>query len=109
MMMCLGKNWDPETSKYGDERPVDNAKPPLLPDEFCQLVKEAIQESHVFLAKQKPTESKVEEIIPWMIPDICIVNFYSTTGRLGLHQVCTSSMSSYSLYWRHFRQITGFS
>ena len=87
-MMCLGKNWDPETSKYGDERPVDNVKPPPLPDEFSQLVEEAIKESHAFLAKEKITESsKVEEIIPWMIPDICIVNFYSTTGRLGLHQV----------------------
>ncbi|KAI5391396.1 hypothetical protein KIW84_076266, partial [Lathyrus oleraceus] len=25
-------------------------------------------------------------ILPSMTPDICIVNFYSTSGRLGLHQ-----------------------
>lgn len=42
-MMCLGKNWDPERSEYGDQRPSDGAKPPLIPSEFCQLVKGAIQ------------------------------------------------------------------
>jgi alkylated DNA repair dioxygenase AlkB len=31
----------------------------------------------------------VEDVLPAMSPDICIVNFYTTTGRLGLHQVCS--------------------
>lgn len=85
-MMCLGKNWDPETGKYEDERPVDNAKPPPIPDEFFHLVKQAIQDSQALLSKEKIEASKVEKELPWMTPDICIVNFYTTSGRLGLHQ-----------------------
>lgn len=87
-MMCLGKNWDPETSKYGYERPIDHAKPPPIPDEFYQLVEDAIRDSHMLLKKVKSNVGKVEEILPHMKPNICIVNFYSNSGRLGLHQVC---------------------
>ncbi|GFZ08149.1 2-oxoglutarate-dependent dioxygenase family protein [Actinidia rufa] len=84
-MMCLGKNWDPETSMYGDQRPIDGAKPPLIPGEFCQLVKGAIQVSHSFLREQSKMPS-VEHVLPSMSPSICIVNFYTKTGQLGLHQ-----------------------
>lgn len=69
-MMCLGKNWDPETSQYGDHRPHDDAKPPSIPVDFLQLVEDAMK-----------------DILPPVSPDICLVNFYSSTGRLGLHQV----------------------
>ncbi|PIN09560.1 DNA oxidative demethylase [Handroanthus impetiginosus] len=84
-MMCLGKNWDPETSVYGDKRSVDEAKPPPIPDEFQQLVKGAVQDCHDYLE----SHSKVNDarrILPAMSPDICIINFYSKTGKLGLHQ-----------------------
>uniref|UniRef100_A0A5B7BTE3 DNA N(6)-methyladenine demethylase n=1 Tax=Davidia involucrata TaxID=16924 RepID=A0A5B7BTE3_DAVIN len=84
-MMCLGKNWDPETSKYGDERSIDGAKPPIIPKEFHQLVEGAIQASHTFLKKQSKVHN-VEDILPSMSPNICIVNFYTKNGRLGLHQ-----------------------
>ncbi|CAM8938818.1 unnamed protein product [Rhodiola kirilowii] len=84
-MMCLGKNWDPETSQYVDVRPVDGAKPPPLPFEFSQLVHRAIQESHQLIKEQMKT-AKVENILPSMSPDLCIVNFYTASGRLGLHQ-----------------------
>ncbi|CAM8940757.1 unnamed protein product [Rhodiola kirilowii] len=84
-MMCLGKNWDPETSQYVGVRPVDGAKPPPLPFEFTQLVHKAIQESHQ-LIKEKVKNAKVENILPSMSPDLCIVNFYAASGRLGLHQ-----------------------
>nr|GEZ11811.1 alkylated DNA repair protein AlkB [Tanacetum cinerariifolium] len=30
-MMCLGKNWDPESKLSSDKRPSDNAKPPSIP------------------------------------------------------------------------------
>ncbi|XVE88583.1 hypothetical protein DITRI_Ditri19aG0081100 [Diplodiscus trichospermus] len=84
-MMCLGKNWDPETGNYGDLRPIDSAVPPSIPREFYQLVEKAIKDSHS-LVQQKASASCAEDIIPLMLPNICIVNFYSASGRLGLHQ-----------------------
>lgn len=85
-MMCLGKNWDPETSSYGEQRPIDLARPPLIPNEFHQLVIGAIQDSHEYLQKQTK-ERNVGYILPPMSPNLCIVNFYANSGRLGLHQV----------------------
>ncbi|PKI43802.1 hypothetical protein CRG98_035813 [Punica granatum] len=84
-MMCLGKNWDPETSKYGEERPIDGAKPPEIPSEFLDFVKKAIEDCHAFL-REKTKEGFPEQVIPGVSPNICIVNFYSASGRLGLHQ-----------------------
>lgn len=89
-MMCLGKNWDPETSKYEDIRSADGAKPPNIPTEFYQFVSKAIQDSQVII-KGNSKVRNVEAELPWMSPNICLVNFYSTTGKLGLHQVCFSS------------------
>ncbi|KAH6831730.1 hypothetical protein C2S53_008473 [Perilla frutescens var. hirtella] len=83
-MMCLGKNWDPETSSYGDKRPIDQAKPPPIPNEFQRLVKEAIQECHRYLESDKGANAR--NILPPMSPNICIINFYTRTGKLGLHQ-----------------------
>ncbi|KAF9684829.1 hypothetical protein SADUNF_Sadunf04G0159300 [Salix dunnii] len=84
-MMCLGLNWDPETRKYEDQHPTDGCKPPYIPHEFNQLVETAIQDAHALLGKDL-TLSNVEDMLPAMSPDICIVNFYTTTGKLGLHQ-----------------------
>lgn len=71
-MMCLEKNWDPQFGQYGDRRPFDGAKPPQIPPEFHSHVHSALKDSNALL--------------PSISPDICIVNFYSQTGRLGLHQ-----------------------
>ncbi|KAK8674654.1 hypothetical protein V6N13_032762 [Hibiscus sabdariffa] len=84
-MMCLGKNWDPETGNYGDLRPIDGVVPPGIPREFRQLVEKAIKDSHS-LIQQKTKASNAADILRWMSPNICIVNFYSASGRLGLHQ-----------------------
>ncbi|GLT56049.1 hypothetical protein SLA2020_291220 [Shorea laevis] len=92
-MMCLGKNWDPETSKYDDHRSVDGAKSPAIPHEFCQLVGEAIKDSHALILGNSNARN-VEEILPSVSPDICIVNFYTATGRLGLHQDRDESQES---------------
>lgn len=89
-MMCLGKNWDPETSRYGEIRPIDRSTPPKIPIEFNQFVEKAIKESQS-LASSNSNEKKGEDEIPFMLPDICIVNFYTSTGRLGLHQVSISN------------------
>ncbi|XP_057976227.1 uncharacterized protein LOC131163625 [Malania oleifera] len=84
-MMCLGKNWDPEKGEYLSERPIDGTKPPGIPTEFYQLVEDAIEDSHKLIKKEGKGRN-AEDILPWMTPDICIVNFYARSGRLGLHQ-----------------------
>ncbi|KAL9291357.1 putative DNA oxidative demethylase [Arabidopsis thaliana] len=84
-MMCLGKNWDPETSRYGETRPFDGSTAPRIPAEFNQFVEKAVKESQS-LAASNSKQTKGGDEIPFMLPDICIVNFYSSTGRLGLHQ-----------------------
>jgi len=85
-MMCLGKNWDPNSYSYGDRRPFDGAQPPTIPEEFKKFVQDGIQASNEFLKQQKGAANAVQEI-PAMSPDICLVNFYNSSGRLGLHQV----------------------
>ncbi|XP_068653002.1 DNA N(6)-methyladenine demethylase ALKBH1D-like [Aristolochia californica] len=85
-MMCLGKDWDPETRLYTDIRSIDRVKPPSIPDILRTLVDEAIQASHAYLKAQNPKIHSVEEILPRMSPDLCIVNFYTESGKLGLHQ-----------------------
>lgn len=87
-MMCLGLNWDPETRKYDDIRPIDGTLPPGIPHECKLLVKRAIQEAHAHI-KDKIRCGSVEKMLPSMTPNICIANFYTTSGRLGLHQVLT--------------------
>ena len=85
-MMCLGKNWDPDSHSYGDTRPFDGAQPPTIPEEFRKYVQDAIQASHELLKQNIGAVNAVEEL-PLMSPDICLVNFYNSSGRLGLHQV----------------------
>lgn len=94
-MMCLGKNWDPETSKYGERRPIDGAKPPLIPSEFHQLIHKALQDTQASLQKMVKRKN-VEGTLPSLSPDICIVNFYTNSGRLGLHQDKDESTESLS-------------
>ncbi|KAL8038996.1 hypothetical protein ABFX02_10G006700 [Erythranthe guttata] len=84
-MMCLGLDWNAQTRKYGDIRQHDNVVPPLIPDEFTSLVTKALDNSHSLIKRNFRTEN-VEGILPKMSPDVCIVNFYNTNGRLGLHQ-----------------------
>ncbi|KAK7817513.1 alpha-ketoglutarate-dependent dioxygenase alkb [Quercus suber] len=93
--MYLGKNWDPETGNYGDYPPVDEAKPkpPTIPAEFYRLVKKSIEDSHSLIQKNSKS-SNVESILPWMSPNICLVNYYSENGRLGLHQDRRESQES---------------
>ncbi|XP_010553142.1 PREDICTED: uncharacterized protein LOC104823314 [Tarenaya hassleriana] len=83
-MMCLGLNWDPET-KYSVKRAGMDCKPPDIPHEFVALVQQAISDASA-LAKVGSGAEDAESVIPEMSPDICIVNFYTATGRLGLHQ-----------------------
>ncbi|XP_071690708.1 DNA N(6)-methyladenine demethylase ALKBH1D-like [Rutidosis leptorrhynchoides] len=84
-MMCLGKNWDPETKLYSETRPIDDAKPPAIPQVFHDMVKKAIEDSNAHIRNEVP-EANAGALVPLMDPDLCIVNFYSKSGKLGLHQ-----------------------
>ncbi|KAK7327086.1 hypothetical protein VNO80_31941 [Phaseolus coccineus] len=84
-MMCLGMDWDPQTYKYGNKRVFDGSTPPSIPNHFSKLVTRAIQEAQS-LTKEEYRECNVEDVLPSMTPDICIANFYTNNGKLGLHQ-----------------------
>ncbi|KAK1433429.1 hypothetical protein QVD17_10339 [Tagetes erecta] len=85
-MMCFGRNWDPET-KYREFYRSDGSEPPPVPYELTSMVETLIQDAQAHLNSR--------EDIPSMSPDICVVNFYTSTGRLGLHQ--DRDESSYSI------------
>lgn len=84
-MMCLGLDWDPQTRKYQKQRQIDRSKPPDIPPEFYKLVDRAMLDSLALITRDFKV-ANAEDILPHMRPDICIINFYSETGRLGLHQ-----------------------
>ncbi|XP_030538780.1 uncharacterized protein LOC115746933 isoform X2 [Rhodamnia argentea] len=84
-MMCLGLDWDPNTRKYERQRRVDGCSAPDIPNEFILAVKRAIGDAKD-LVKKGDRRSNLRNDLPTMSPNICIVNFYTTTGRLGLHQ-----------------------
>ncbi|KAL0338102.1 UNVERIFIED_CONTAM: Alpha-ketoglutarate-dependent dioxygenase AlkB [Sesamum angustifolium] len=84
-MMCLGLDWNPQTRKYGERRHHDQVAPPGIPHEFTSLVRRALDDSHTLIRRVFETEN-VEDVLPAISPDLCIVNFYTTNGRLGLHQ-----------------------
>ncbi|XP_077225314.1 DNA N(6)-methyladenine demethylase ALKBH1C-like [Tasmannia lanceolata] len=92
-MMCLGRIWDPERLYEDRFHKIDGAEAPSIPDEFKHLVKGAIKTSHFFL-KHSSKLSSAENILPRMSPDICIVNFYKRSGKLGLHQDSDESQES---------------
>ncbi|KAJ0979255.1 hypothetical protein J5N97_014729 [Dioscorea zingiberensis] len=82
--------WNDTFKKVFKSRGSDGAKPPEIPEEFRKLVKGLIQASHDFLLHQNK-DINVEDELPKMSPDICIVNFYNENGRLGLHQPHSNS------------------
>ncbi|KAK7378138.1 hypothetical protein VNO80_03575 [Phaseolus coccineus] len=84
-MMCLGMDWDPQTYKYGTKRAFDDSTPPGIPNQFSELVARSIQKAQS-LTKEEYRVHDVNDVLPSMTPDICIVNFYTNNGKLGLHQ-----------------------
>ena len=69
-MLCLGRHWNAVTYRYEPIRTdVDGLEVPPLPSSFAELART------IASAAGFP-----------MNPDICIVNWYTTGSRLGLHQ-----------------------
>src|SRR5438552_3575417 len=69
-MLCLGRHWNGKSYAYESTRTDFDDKPvPPLPSEFRALARAAA--SAVGMA---------------LDPDLCILNYYDATGRMGLHQ-----------------------
>ena len=69
-MTCLGRHWNPLTYTYGSTRADhDNAPVAPVPEEWVALASR--------LARDAGFDSR---------PDICLINFYGSDGRMGLHQ-----------------------
>lgn len=69
-MLCLGRHWNARTYAYEEYRTdVDGRPVPALPQELIGLAQRAARDAGFFFS-----------------PDTCIVNWYSATSRMGLHQ-----------------------
>ncbi|WVZ70182.1 LOW QUALITY PROTEIN: hypothetical protein U9M48_018868 [Paspalum notatum var. saurae] len=64
---------------YGPTRPFDGAQAPTIPDAFKMIAQTANSTANEF---------------PRINPDVCIVNYYTNSGKLGLHQDKDESESS---------------
>jgi DNA alkylation damage repair protein AlkB len=69
-MLCLGRHWNGLTYAYEERRSDFDGQPaPPIPPEFRELAVSAANRAGFTIE-----------------PDICIVNFYDTSARLGVHQ-----------------------
>lgn len=69
-MLCLGRHWNARTYSYEDLRTdIDGRPAPELPSDFTALASRGARAAGFDL-----------------VPDLCIVNWYSATSRMGLHQ-----------------------
>src|SRR5450432_1926494 len=69
-MLCLGRHWNGQTYTYEATRSdFDNLPAPPLPDNLEQLARGIARSVGMTLA-----------------PDLCILNYYDSDGRMGLHQ-----------------------
>ncbi|KAM0015455.1 putative DNA oxidative demethylase [Helianthus debilis subsp. tardiflorus] len=85
-MMCFGRNWDPVT-RYDNPYWSDGSEPPPIPDDLSLFAESVVEDARYLLYEDK---------LPLMCPDVCVVNFYSKSGPLGLslHQDCDESSDS---------------
>jgi alkylated DNA repair protein (DNA oxidative demethylase) len=69
-MLCLGRHWNAKTYQYESTRAdFDGRAVPALPDDFRRLA------------------TGIAASVSMRIdPDLCILNYYSAEGRMGLHQ-----------------------
>jgi alkylated DNA repair protein (DNA oxidative demethylase) len=77
-MMCLGRHWNPLTYTYVSTR-ADHDNAPVAP----------VPEAWVALALALARDAGFE-----CPPDVCLINFYGSDGRMGLHQDKDESASS---------------
>lgn len=81
-MFCLGRHWDTQTHSYSDVRSDCDGRPVLaMPSNLKELVEGILSD-----LKQKCQPMAHKAHFPPMEPDTCIVNWYSTSGSLGVHR-----------------------
>jgi DNA alkylation damage repair protein AlkB len=69
-MLCLGRHWNARTYSYEDRRTdIDGRPAPALPVELARLAERAGRDAGFMFT-----------------PDLCIVNWYTASSRMGLHQ-----------------------
>lgn len=69
-MLCLGRHWNARTYSYEDCRTdIDGRPAPALPVELARLAERAGRDAGFTFT-----------------PDLCIVNWYTASSRMGLHQ-----------------------
>jgi DNA alkylation damage repair protein AlkB len=69
-MLCLGRHWNARLYAYEDRRTdIDDRPAPPLPPELAALASRAAADAGFTFS-----------------PDLCIVNWYSASSRMGLHQ-----------------------
>jgi DNA alkylation damage repair protein AlkB len=69
-MLCLGRHWNARTYSYEERRSdIDGRPAPPLPSGLADLAARAGREAGFEFA-----------------PDLCIVNWYGASSRMGLHQ-----------------------
>ena len=69
-MLCLGKHWNGMTYSYEDTRSdYDGLPVPPIPEEMAQIARDAAADAGFS-----------------MQPDLCIMNFYGTDAKMGVHQ-----------------------
>jgi alkylated DNA repair protein (DNA oxidative demethylase) len=69
-MLCLGRPWNGKTYTYEPTRSdFDDLPAPPLPDDFKALARELATAAGMTLSA-----------------DLCILNYYDSDGRMGLHQ-----------------------
>ena len=69
-MLCLGRHWNPLTYSYQSTRDDHDGQPvAAIPAAWVELASAAASEAG-FACR----------------PDICLINFYGSDGRMGLHQ-----------------------
>ena len=80
-MLCLGRHWNARHYLYENVRSdVDGLPVQQLPDELASLAERAAGEAGFAVR-----------------PDLCIVNWYSATSRMGLHQDKDESADSLTM------------
>jgi alkylated DNA repair protein (DNA oxidative demethylase) len=77
-MLCLGRHWNALTYTYEPTRTDIDARPaPPLPESWAALASQIAEDAGFTFA-----------------PDLCIVNWYTASSRMGLHQDKDESLSS---------------
>jgi DNA alkylation damage repair protein AlkB len=77
-MLCLGRHWNARTYTYEDRRTdIDELPAPELP-------------AHLAAVASRAAHAAAFDFLP----DLCIVNWYAATSRMGLHQDKDESQAS---------------